>query len=366
MTAAVAAVLRAPHAPFTLENLQLRALADDEVLVEVHAVGMCRTDFAARHPQMTAHRPVVVGHEGAGVVVGTGAAVREIQSGDHVVLSFDSCGSCRACTDAVGTCPRILELNMGLYEHDQSATDAHGAAVSARWFAQSSFASHAIATERNAIVVDPQVPLEVLAPFGCSVSTGVGAVVHTLAVTAGSSVAVFGTGAVGMAAIMGARIAGATTIIAVDVHDSRLAAACRLGATGTARAGAHTRQELAGLVGGGLDFAVDTTGVNSVVADAIAATALGGKIALIGGLQTPLPVSADMLHGKTLIGVLGGGRAPRELVPQLITWWQQGRLPVEQIITRYPLAQINLAEAASRDGTVIKPVLLPDRPPTDR
>lgn len=356
-----AAVLRSSDAPFTLEDLVLRPLEDDEVLVDVQAVGMCRTDFAARRPEMTERRPVVVGHEGAGIVLDTGPAVRGVAVGDHVVLSFDSCGGCPACTTGTGTCPLILELNMGRHQDDRSATDAAGDAVSARWFAQSSFATRAIASERNTVVVDPDVPLDLLAPFGCSVSTGVGAVVHSLAVTPGSSIAVFGSGAVGMAAIMGARIAGAVRIVAVDVHDSRLETACRIGATETVRGGESLRQELARVAPGGFDYAVDTTGVNAVVVEAMAATALGGKIALIGGLAEPLALTAEMLHGKTLVGVLGGGRAPRELVPQLVGWWRDGLLPVDEIVTRFPLSAINDAEAASRDGSAIKPVLLPDR-----
>src|SRR5262249_14913895 len=227
-------------------------------------------EFAALAPL-----PLVTGHEGAGVVEATGAGVSGIAVGDHVVLSFDSCGICVNCRGGhPAYCESFLPRNLSGRHVDGSspATDAAGKPIGARWFGQSSFATHAIATPRNAVVVDRSLPLEILGPLGCGIQTGAGSVLIAMGVRAGSSGAGFRAGAVGLAAIMAARVAGATTIIAVDLHLSRLELARQLGATHAVEGKAtDVVPQILSLVAGGVDYTFDTTGVPSVMVNAIMA-----------------------------------------------------------------------------------------------
>ena len=212
-----AAVLRGHDQPYTIESIDLRDLRPHEVLVRIVAAGMCHTDVLPRVPGFIAAPPIVAGHEGAGVVEAIGGDVTRVAVGDHVVLSFDSCGTCANCNAGQPAyCDTFIVRNLFGRELDgtNTATDADGAPVAARWFGQSSFASHAITTERNTVVVDKSLPLEKLGPLGCGIQTGAGSILGALDVQPGTSVAVFGAGAVGLAAVMAAKVAGATTIVA--------------------------------------------------------------------------------------------------------------------------------------------------------
>ena len=210
-----AAVLRAGDQPYTIEEVELRELRSNEVLVRIVGVGMCHTDVLPRIPNFIAPPPIIAGHEGSGVVESVGSAVTRLAVGDHVVLSFDSCAACENC--AVGQpayCDTFMARNLLGRELDGShtATDTSGNPVGARWFGQSSFATYAIATERNTVKVDSSLPLELFGPLGCGIQTGAGSILCALDVQANSSVVVFGAGAVGMAAIMAAKVAGANTL----------------------------------------------------------------------------------------------------------------------------------------------------------
>jgi aryl-alcohol dehydrogenase len=204
------------------------------VLVRVVATGVCHTDIIIRDQYYPSPLPAVLGHEGSGVVEAVGSDVAGVAVGDHVVMSFMSCGTCRPCQSGhPGHCGSFFELNFGGGRADGSSAscDAHGHALHDHFFGQSSFGTYAIAHERNVVKVDKDAPLELLGPLGCGIQTGAGAVLSALAVKPGSSFAAFGSGAVGLSAVMAARVAGATTIIAVDVTPSRLALALELGAT---------------------------------------------------------------------------------------------------------------------------------------
>ncbi len=361
-----AAVLRAGDQPYSIESLELAGPAPGEILVRVVGVGMCHTDMVPRAPDFAALAPlpIVTGHEGAGVVEAVGAGVAQIAVGDHVVLSFDSCGTCTTCRGGhPAYCDTFLPRNLSGRNLDGSspATDAAGKPVGARWFGQSSFATYAIATPRNAVVVDRSLPLELLGPLGCGIQTGAGSVLMAMGVRAGSSIAVHGAGAVGLAAVMAARIAGATTIVAVDLHPARLALARELGATHTidGKASDVTQQILA-LAGSGLDYAFDTTGVPSVIAGAVMTLRPLGVCGLVGVRGADLvlpPLSLEL--GRTLVGILEGDAVPQRFIPQMITLWRQGRFPFDRLIGTFPLAKIDEAERASLAGEVVKPVLLP-------
>jgi aryl-alcohol dehydrogenase len=248
---------------------------------------------------------------------------------------------------------RRLDLTTGV-------TDANGDEVASRWFGQSSFATHAVATARNVVVVDKGLPLEKLGPLGCGIQTGAGSTLVALDVQPGRSIVVFGAGAVGLAAIMGAAVADAATIIAVDLHKHRLDLALELGATHVIDGAADdVVGQIHGLTGGGAHYAIDTTGVPAVMTNALAGLRLGGVAGFVGIQVGDLVLDGAALIGKTAIGILEGNTDPHTFIPRMLELWQAGRFPFDRLIEEFPLAQINEAEEASLSGRVVKPVLRP-------
>jgi aryl-alcohol dehydrogenase len=358
-----AAILRSADAQFTLESAQLADPGPGQVLVEVHGVGFCHTDLLPRTPGFMASPPIIVGHEAAGVVRGVGPAVTGIDLGRHVLISFDSCGGCASCFAGHSAyCstfwPRNLSGN-GVDDAD-AVHDMAGRPVAARWFGQSSFATYALATARNVIPVDQNLALPMLGPLSCSMQTGAGSILNSLAVRAGSSVVVLGAGSVGLAAIMAARVAGATTIIAVDRNPNRLAMAERLGATETVQPDDGLARLLRKATRGGAQYALDTTGVPDVIAEGIGGLCSTGVIGLVAAPQQDLVLPGYALsRGKTVTGILAGDAIPQRLIPELIDLWQQSRFPFDELVQTYPLSRINEAEQDMVSGTTIKPVLIP-------
>src|SRR6266487_4427052 len=212
-----AAVLRSPDAPFTVEQVELPDPGPRQVLVEVRGVGFCHTDLLPRTPGFMASPPIIVGHEAAGVVRAVGPGITGVEPDSHVLLTFDSYGACSSCAGGhPAYCSTFFARNLsGTGIEGSPVRDAHGEAVAARWFGQSSFAGYALATARNVVAVDRRLPLHLLGPLSCSVQTGAGSILNSLHVRAGASVVVIGAGSVGLAAIMAARVAGAATITAV-------------------------------------------------------------------------------------------------------------------------------------------------------
>jgi aryl-alcohol dehydrogenase len=357
-----AAVLREQAQPFTLEELDLEDPRADEVLVRIVGVGICHTDLTVRD-RPTTPRPAVLGHEGAGVIERVGKGVTQVQPGDHVVLSWGSCGACHHCQRGLPAyCLKRSAYTMACTRLDGSTClRRHGEVVHSHFFGQSSFASHALASERTVIKVDPDLPLALLGPLGCGVQTGAGAVLNTLRPRVGSSLAVFGVGPVGMSAIMAAAISGCTTIIAVDVKPNRLELALAFGATHTINADdtdpvAAIRQ----LTDGGADYTLDTSGVPAVLRQAVdSLTRLGvcGLIGLAGpGAEVRLEMS-QLLQGRILRGIIQGDSVPNLFIPQLINLYRRGRFPFDRMVAYYPLEQINQAAADAVSGAVMKPVL---------
>src|SRR5690348_6311770 len=225
-----ALVSNAPGAPFELENLELDALREGEVLVRVVATGLCHTDLTVGSRFPPEYFPRVLGHEGAGVVVETGAGVTSVKPGDHVVMSFQACRSCKNCADlGPGYCTETLMLNYMGMRPDGSTTYRKGEQpVFGSFFGQSSFGEYAVAGSENLVVVDPALDLKRLGPYGCSFQTGAGTVFNVLKSGPEDTVVVYGVGAVGLAALAAAASVGARTF-AVDLKPERLAAAARLG-----------------------------------------------------------------------------------------------------------------------------------------
>ncbi|MEV5843599.1 NAD(P)-dependent alcohol dehydrogenase [Streptomyces sp. NPDC051985] len=356
-----AAVLRNGAGPFAVEEVDLAPPGPGEALVRIVGTGLCHTDLLPRHG-FPLPGPMVAGHEGAGVVEAVGPGVTQVVPGDHVVLSYDSCGWCARCLNGEPAyCAEFVPRNLFGLRPDGSTpmTDEDGRPIAARWFGQSSLATHAIATERNMVQVDRELPLELLGPLGCGIQTGAGSVLLALQVSAGSSIAIFGAGAVGLAAVMAAKVAGAGEIIAVDLHAKRRELALELGAT-RAVDGADP-EVVARIKGwtGGVDRAFDTTAVPSVVVTAVDSLRARGVCALVGaGGDLTLP-SRAMVGGVTVKYVMEGDAVPQLFIPRLIALWQQDRFPFDRLIRTYALDAVNDAERDAAAGETVKPVLLP-------
>ena len=358
-----AAVVHEKEQPFTVEQLDLEAPREDEVLVRIVGAGVCHTDLIIRDQYFPVPLPAVLGHEGAGVVEHVGDKVTKVQPGDHVVLTYLSCGACANCQKGQPTyCPQLLGLNFGGTRPDGSTTIRAGEQViHGSFFGQSSFATYALATERNIVKVRPDVPLELIGPLGCGIQTGAGGVINALRPPAGSSIAIFGTGSVGLSALMAAAVVGCTTIIGIDLNTARLSLARELGATHTINpTEVNPVEEIQRITGGGALYTLELTGQPAVLRQAVDALAPTGVCGLIGVAPLGTEVSFDMnniLFGRTVRGIVEGDSVPDIFIPQMIELYLQGRFPIDRLMTFYQLDEINQAAADSERGKVIKPVL---------
>ncbi|MEN3279818.1 MAG: aryl-alcohol dehydrogenase [Solirubrobacteraceae bacterium] len=359
-----AAVVDEKSGPFELRELELDAPRSDEILVRIVATGICQTDLHVRDQEYPVPLPAVLGHEGAGIVEAVGGAVRSVGPGDHVILSYQACGHCRPCLrGSYSYCERAFEANFGGARLDGSNGLSNGAGpdVHGHFFGQSSFATYSLATERNVVEVPRDVPLELLGPLGCGLQTGAGAVLNSLRVPAGASLAVFGSGAVGLAAIMAARVAGANPIVAVDVNPKRLELARELGASHVLDPREiDLRDALAAIVPGGLDFVLEITARPELLKTAVDVLAPLGTAALIGGAPQGTEAPIDMnnlLFGRTVRGIVQGDSIPQLFVPQLIEMYRAGDFPFDRLVRFYEFEEINQAVADTRSGTTVKPIL---------
>lgn len=359
-----AAVVRKKGGPFQVETLILEEPRPDEVLIRIVATGMCHTDMVARDQLYTVPLPVVLGHEGAGVVEQVGSRVKKIAPGDHVVLTYMWCGHCKPCLNGDLTyCANFYPLNFGGAREDGStATRDTKGTVHDHFFGQSSFGTSALAHERNVVKVPGNAPLELLGPLGCGIQTGAGSVMNGLKVRPGSSFAAFGGGAVGLSAVMAARVAGATTIIAADVVPSRLALAKELGATHTVNSRETDPVEaVRKITGGGVDFSLESSGRPAVLRQAIDALAIKGVCGIVGapalGTEASFDVNGVMTTGKRIIGIIEGDSVPDLFIPSLVELYAQGRFPFDRLVKFYSLDQINQAAEDSEKGITIKPIV---------
>ncbi|MFQ5381169.1 MAG: NAD(P)-dependent alcohol dehydrogenase, partial [Dehalococcoidia bacterium] len=333
--------------------------------VRIVGAGMCHTDLLSRDmPPEAFAGPRVFGHEGAGVVEAVGSGVSSVAPGDHVVLSFASCGTCPACRqNRRPYCFNFALHNMAGGRTDGSAAlaDANGERVGSHFFGQSSFASHALAVEDSVVPVDRSYDLAKLGPLGCGVQTGAGTVLNTLAVEEGSSLVVLGTGALGLSAVMAAKVAGAGTIIAVDRYQNRLDLATKYGATHTLSGDpAELAGKILGITGQGADYAFDTTGNPAVVRGGYEGLNNIGTLAMAGvGFGDVTFNAITMISGRSIRGVMEGDSVTREFIPRLAKLNAEGKFPFDELIVEFPLDRINEAEAASKSGEAVKPVLVP-------
>ncbi|MEU9627298.1 NAD(P)-dependent alcohol dehydrogenase [Streptomyces luteogriseus] len=360
-----AAVVESGGAPFTLSDVVLDAPGPHEALVRMVATGLCHTDLGVASGGLPFPLPGVLGHEGAGVVEAVGPAVTGVAPGDHVLLSFTSCGDCRNCRGGhPAYCATWLPLNLigGSRADGTSTISRDGESLGGHFFGQSSFAELALADERSLVKVDPEVPLESIAPLGCGVQTGVGAVWNVLKPETGGTVVVLGAGAVGLSAVMAAALSPATRIVAVDRVSERLALAAELGATHTVdTSGTDLLRALAEITGGqGADGVVETTGHVGVLRQGVDALAARGTLVVVGappfGTEVALDVNG-LLGGKRIVGLTLGDSETRTMIPALVHLVKDGRLPLHRLIGTYPFEDIDRAVQDMRSGKTIKPVL---------
>lgn len=348
--------------PFSLESCELGEPLEKEVLVRIEACGICHTDLSAKDYDIGAQMPAVLGHEGVGVIEKLGPGVTDFAVGDRVLASFGSCGACPKCTTGnPGYCKHAWLSFRGVRKDGSSPISLNGAQITGHFFGQSSFATHAVASINNMVKLEGDLPAELMAPLACGVQTGMGAVALVLKASEKDSVAVYGCGTVGLSAVIAAKIAGAHTIVAVDLQDDRLELAKELGATHVINSGKDDLAKALKAIGG-VNKAFDCTGVPVVIETAFNALQTQGVLVCAGvskpGAKLALDIGQLMYAGKTIRGTIEGDAVPREFIPQMIQWYREGKLPLEKLVKAYPFAEINKATDDMLSAKTIKPVLV--------
>lgn len=362
---ATAAVVREPRKLLDVVTVRLSEPRPDEIRVRMVGAGVCHSAVIARDQVYPVPLPVIPGDEGAGVVEAVGEAVTSVETGDHVVLGFNSCGTCARCLSGhPSNCRSFFDRNFGGFRPDGSSpVSLAGKPVAGSFFGQSSFSSHVVVPARIAVKVPQDLPLDLLAPLGCGVMTGAGAVLNVLKPVPGGTFAVFGTGAVGFSGLLAAKAAGCTTIIATDIVGERLAQAEELGATHVIDSRTTDVVEaVRDITGGeGVDYALDAVGVSAVFAQMAESLATRGHGVLVGapnpGDLAGIDVGALLTGAPRLSMVIEGDAVPHEFIPRLLRLYRAGLLPFDRLIRKYPLAEVNEALADSESGVTVKPVL---------
>ena len=363
-----AAVARAPGADLSLEELELDDPRPDEILVRIEAAGLCHTDLVFRDMETEVSLPAVLGHEGAGIVEKVGSQISKVEVGDHVLLTFRSCGSCRRCVEKdPAYCYNLPALNFAGRRPDGSKALRSGdSAISSNFFGQSSFATHAIAYERNVVRVAPELNLATYAPLGCGVQTGAGGIMRSLRCPRGSSVVIIGAGTVGLSAVLGAVIQGCAQIIVIEPMEARRKLALELGATHTLDpAAGNAAEAIRSILPYGTDYVFDTSGVVPALEAALTYLPPHGVLGLVGvpsdaAAALRVPIWMAITFGFRIQGIIEGDSDPDEFMPELIRLHQEGRFPFDQLITTYPFEEINRAIADQHEGKCVKVVLVPD------
>lgn len=360
-----AAVIDSPGAPFSLQEIELDNPRPTEIQVRMTAAGICHTDLTVGAGHIPFPLPGVLGHEGTGVVEAVGSAVTRVVPGDTVVLTFTSCGHCASCRTAhPAYCTTWIPQNLigGKRADGTSPISRGGQTLGGRFFGQSSFARHAIVDERSAVKVDGDLPPELLAPLGCSVQTGAGAVWNTLRPEPGTSIAILGVGAVGTAAVMAAALTPVSTIVAIGRRPDQLVLATKFGATHTINTDeVEMAAGLRDITGGtGVDYVVEAIGNPDLLRTAIESLAPRGAVAVVGAPPYGVDVSLDvhrLLPGRRVLGVCEGDSDPERLIPLLADLVRTGRLPIQPLIREYPFEEIQTASDDFRSGQATKAVL---------
>ena len=360
----LAAVVADAGADFELDHVHLGEPREDELLVRIEAAGICHTDLAVAAGHFGTPFPIVLGHESAGTVETVGSGVRSIAPGDRVVMSACCCGRCRNCLRGrPAYCYEMWERNFAGARLDGSTSLARGnEPIHSHFLGQSAFATYAVCAERSVTKIETEIPAPLLAPFGCAIQTGAGSVLNVLEPEPEDGLAIFGVGAVGMAAVMAANLIGCSPLVVVDPNADRRALAHDLGATHSIDPGSSdVLAEIRSIAAHGLEFTLEMSGVQTALEQAILALAPGGVCGLVGappmGTHFPLDVHEVIDPGRTIQGIVLGGGVPQVFLPELVDLWAQGRLPVERLVETFPFEEVDAAIESARTGSVIKPVL---------
>ncbi|CAH0018600.1 unnamed protein product [Clonostachys rhizophaga] len=354
----------------TLQSVTIEEPLPDEAIVEIHAVGICHTDISCMNGIIPTSFPAVLGHEGAGVILKVGSGLQEFSSGDKVLLSFNSCGTCQDCRLGYSSyCQSYASQNFGGRREDGTqplALTGCGTKLSCNFFGQSSFSKVALVSGRCMVKVPKSTDLSLFAPLGCGIQTGVGTVLNTLDVRANQSLAVFGVGAVGLSCIMAAKLRGADPVIAIDVSPARLELAKELGATHTilsADKAIDLPAEIRKISGGnGVFRAADCSGVPAVIEQMISSLGSRGKAATVGapapGRCVKVEVFSHIVKGTHYIGCCEGDSDPAKMIPYLIDEQSRGNFPLEKLVTLYDGVNYKKAFDNIQKSQVIKAVLV--------
>lgn len=359
-----AAIAVQQQGPISIEEVELGEPKEGEVLVKIAACGICHTDEVGRLGVFPLGFPAVFGHEGAGTVVRTGPGVTDFKEGDKVSFSYSYCGTCEACKSGKPFgCSSNRRLNFtGTHFDGTKRLSYHGREVSS-FFGQSAFATHAVVHHNNLIHVDDDFPLYLAAPMGCGIQTGAGTVLNALCPAADTAILITGCGAVGLSAVMAAKMSPCSKIIACDISDEKLALAKEFGATHTINASKVSsvpeavREITDGL---GAHYAADCTGSGeSLRASLNAVRSLGVCAAVGAALDITFQVEGELMGvAKSLIGVVEGYSIPQIFIPKLINYYKQGKFPFDRLITTYKFEDINQAFEDVHSGKTTKAVLV--------
>lgn len=356
------AVSTGPTEPFAYREITVDDPRHDEILIKVTATGICHTDLFSKGVIPAEMGACLLGHEGAGVVAAVGAGITDVRPGDHVVLSYRSCGGCAFCRGGhPAYCEQTGVLNaLGHRADGTPKLYSGGKPLLGNYFGQSSFAGYALAGRDNVVVVDDQVDLSVVAALGCGFQTGAGAVLNVLRPRPDSRLIVYGAGSVGLAALLAARTLGVRTIVAVDPLPARRAQAEAFGMITVDPGVEGADAQLSSATWGGATHAVDTTGIPAVISKALAALTTMGELVVLGlgAPEATINIQDMLITGKTLRGCIEGDSRVQAFIPQLVELYKSGSFPIDQLVTRYKCEEINVAIADQEGGKVIKPVLI--------
>ncbi|MDP4672199.1 MAG: zinc-dependent alcohol dehydrogenase family protein [Solirubrobacteraceae bacterium] len=352
--------------PIQIRELQLDKPGAGELTIKIHAAGLCHSDLSVINGDRPRPVPIVLGHEAAGEVTKIGSGVSDFKVGDRVVLAFvPSCGECEAClAGRAALCvPGAAANTAGTLTSGERRWSGEEGELLHHHLGISAFAEQTIVSELSAIKIPDDLPYELASLFGCAVLTGVGAALNAAEIEPGQTVAVFGLGGVGLAAVMGAKLAGAGRVIAIDPVEHKRALALEIGADDALEGGPGTVEELKAMTDGGPGRVIETAGSAKVLETAYLATRRGG-ITVTVGLPNPeamlsIPAVSLVAEERTLKGSYLGSANPREMLPQLFDYWRAGKLPVEKLISgRLKLDEINEGFDRLASGEAVRQIIV--------
>lgn len=356
-----AAVVHEAGGEIVLENVTLNEPKANEVLVKMVGTGVCHTDLGVQAQHINTPLPIALGHEGAGIVEKVGPGVVEFEPGDHVVISFSYCSSCKSCLEGhPSACEQFGQLNFGGAHLEGTTRISRDTQDVATLFGQSSLATYAIANANNVVKVDKDVDLRLLGPLACGIQTGAGTVLRKLKPGFGDSIVIFGCGGVGLSGVMGAKLTGAKNIIAVDIIPERLELAKELGATHTINGKeVDTVEEVHRITGGGAEYVLEATGVPALILQGVRSLRARGVMAVVGvGPDATFNIHDELIPpNRTIMGVVEGDSIPKLFIPELIDYYKAGKFPFDKLTKFYSFDELNQAIDDMNSGKTIKPIV---------